>query len=161
MYRLSFVIALSRRSPFSMNKAIPPAAEATAHPQEALVVALNRLVDSVKPERASTLLTALKALVATRSHLTTHFGAEEEEDWTAALREQEPRLGHAIERLVAEHRELAHCLDALIDEAEAARDLNGPLRDKILRWVERVREHEAREVDLLEEAFDEDIGAGD
>jgi hypothetical protein len=34
-------------------------------------------------------------------------------------------------------------------------------REKVLRWIERVRDHEARENELLEEAFEEDLGAGD
>ncbi len=78
-----------------------------------------------------------------------------------AVRKQEPRLEHAIQNLIDEHRELVRSLDTLIEEAEAKNKLEDVFRQKVHRWIERVREHESRENGLLEDAFVEDLGAGD
>ena len=100
-------------------------------------------------------------LVAMRSHITEHFGFEERNGWMDAVRKQEPRLEHAIQQILEEHRHLVQSLDTLIEEADAATKLEDLLRQKVLRWIQRVREHEASENELLEDAFVEDLGAGD
>jgi hypothetical protein len=39
---------------------------------------------------------------------------------------------------------------------------SGPaLRQEVRAWIERVRQHEARENDLVQEAFNRDIGTED
>jgi hypothetical protein len=38
---------------------------------------------------------------------------------------------------------------------------NRLFREKVLRWIQRIHDHEARESDLLEDAFIEDLEAGD
>jgi hypothetical protein len=106
-------------------------------------------------------LNVLNRLMTTHSHITDHFGFEEQSGWTDAVRKQEPRLEHAIQNLVDEHRELVQSLDTLIEEAEAQNKLGDVFYQKVQRWIERVREHETRENELLEDAFVEDLGAGD
>jgi hypothetical protein len=78
-----------------------------------------------------------------------------------AVRKQEPRLEHAVQILIHEHRQLVESLDTLIDEVEARARLDDAVRQKVLRWIKHVREHETRENELLEDAFVEDLGAGD
>lgn len=100
-------------------------------------------------------------LAATHSHITNHFAFEEQNGWMDSVRKQEPRLDHAIQSLRAEHRELVQSLDTLIEDAEVTEDVTELLRDKVLRWIHRVRDHEARENGILEDAFVEDLGVGD
>lgn len=100
-------------------------------------------------------------LVAIRKHVTEHFRLEEQNGYMDVVRTREPRLERAIQQLSAEHRQLLASLETLINEANAAVSLDNTLREKVRDWVERVRQHEARETDLVQEAFTLDLGAED
>jgi hypothetical protein len=95
------------------------------------------------------------------THVTSHFAVEERNGWMDQALKREPRLDHAIRAVHEEHLELVHSLGTLIDEAEAVEELDEAFRDKLRRWIHRVRDHEARENEILEDAFVEDLGAGD
>ena len=86
---------------------------------------------------------------------------EEQNGYMDAMRKREPRLERTIEQLAAEHGQLKQSLDALVREAGAATSLSGTLQNEIREWVERVRQHEIRENDLVQDAFNLDIGAED
>jgi hypothetical protein len=77
------------------------------------------------------------------------------------VRTREPRLERTIQQLAREHRQLAQSLEALIAQARAATDLHDRLQVAVREWVERVRQHEMRENNLVQDAFDLDIGAED
>jgi hypothetical protein len=49
----------------------------------------------------------------------------------------------------------------LVAEARAVTALDEPFRGKVRAWGERVRQHEARENDLVQDAFNWDIAAED
>jgi len=100
-------------------------------------------------------------LAAIHTHITNHFGYEEQSGWANPVLMQQPRLEHAVESLLQEHRELVAGLETLLEEAVGHDILPAGLSEKVLRWIQRVRAHEARENDLLERAFIEDLGAGD
>jgi hypothetical protein len=79
----------------------------------------------------------------------------------AAVKDRAPRLGRAIQQLAEDHRRLARSVDALIGEVESATGLDERIRDKVLGWVRDVRQHESRENDLVQDAFNVDIGTED
>ena len=77
------------------------------------------------------------------------------------VRKREPRLERAVQQLADEHQLLMQSLDALISEFWAATSLDSAFPEKVQAWVERIRDHEARETRLVQDAFDLDIGAED
>jgi hypothetical protein len=93
--------------------------------------------------------------------LTEHFGYEEQKGYMDVVRKREPRLERAIQQLAEEHGQLRQSLDGLIGQAGTATGLNDNLRELIREWIERVRRHEIRENDLVQDAFNLDIGAED
>jgi hypothetical protein len=122
---------------------------------------LQAFEDAVRAPFGLTPLAMGNRLASARKEVTEHFAWEEKSGWTGAVLKQAPRLEHAVRHLVQQHRELAQSLDTLIDEAAAIPHVDETFREKVLRWIERVREHEAQENELLEEAFVADLGAGD
>jgi len=122
---------------------------------------LRKLEDSLHASAGLHPLKLRAQLAVTHTQITDHFGFEEQNGWKDAVLKQEPRLEHAARGLVDEHRQLVRSLDTLIEEVEDAQNLDDVFREKVLRWIQRVRDHEARENDLLEDAFVEDLGAGD
>jgi hypothetical protein len=107
-------------------------------------------------------LAALRArLGTTRTHLAEHFRFEEQDGYMDAVRKQQPRLERAVGELAEEHRKLAQGLDAMILQAATAKSLDDAFRAKVRAWVEQVRGHERREVDLIQAAFNLDIGTKD
>jgi hypothetical protein len=99
-------------------------------------------------------------LDATRVHLARHFRFEEVNGYLEAVRLREPRLERAVAGAAVEHGQLAAELDRLIAAARSGADPQ-PLREQVRGWLGRVREHEARENDLVQEAFGLDLGADD
>ncbi len=100
-------------------------------------------------------------LDATHAHLVEHFRFEEQNGYLDAVRKQEPRLERVIEQLAQEHRQLLQALEALIEAARSPRCLGEPFQAEVREWVERVRQHEVRENDLVQDAFNLDLGAED
>jgi hemerythrin-like domain-containing protein len=105
-------------------------------------------------------LTELRArLGATQTHVTEHFRFEEQNRYMDVVRKREPRLERAIQQLAEEHCQLAQSPVVLIELARAATSLDDSFREAVRRWVECVRQHEARENDVVLDAFNLDIGA--
>jgi hypothetical protein len=104
----------------------------------------------------------LDTLSTTRRHVTDHFEFEEKErGWMEAVRKREPRLEHAVCSLIEEHRELVKSLNTLVEKANAQAKVEEAFRQRVLQWIQRVREHELRENELLQDVFAENLGAGD
>jgi hypothetical protein len=112
---------------------------------------------STRPEGAE--LTA--RLVATRAHIAEHFRYEEQNGYMDGVRKREPRLERTIQQLGDEHKELARSLDALIEQSRATTGPDAGQRAKVRIWVEQVRQHERRENEVVQVAFNQDIGAED
>jgi hypothetical protein len=102
-----------------------------------------------------------KRLAKTRTHVEDHFDFEERNGYLDSVRKREVRLAHSIDRLAHEHASLLDTLDALVAATEAASSLDGGLRDEILKWIGELRQHEVRENELVQDAFNFDIGAED
>jgi hypothetical protein len=100
-------------------------------------------------------------LRVTRAHLAEHFRLEEQDGYMDAVRKRDPRFERTIQQLAQEHGQLERSLATLIAEAEKARSLDQAPQEGIRKWIEDVRAHEIRETDLVQDAFDLDIGTED
>jgi hypothetical protein len=102
-----------------------------------------------------------------RDQLALHFALEEAYGYFDDPADVAPRLSHAAESLRNEHRRLYMDLTRIVDRAE--RLLHSDQLATLALWIgpeflafdEALRDHECRENELIFEAFDTDIGAGD
>ena len=136
-------------------------AEALSQAHGALLADLRELKQAVRPSSEEGLRELRTRLGAAHAHITEHFRFEEQNGYMDAVRKREPRLERTIQQFVEEHGQLRRSLDALIGEATAATSLGDTLREEIREWIERVRQHEIRENDLVQDAFNLDIGGED
>jgi len=127
----------------------------------ALSEALENLEAVVRPESGEGLPELCARLGATLAHVTEHFQLEEQNGYMDAVRKREPRLEREVWHLAREHGELTRSLNALIREACTATNLSDSLRAQVRAWVERIRQHERRETDLVQDAFNLDVSAED
>jgi hypothetical protein len=96
-----------------------------------------------------------------RTHITDHFRFEEDGGYMAPVLKEEPRLAPLIEELLAEHIQMAQVLAALIEEVSRARSALDIPRERVRVWVGQVRHHEARENNLVQEAYYSSGATGD
>ena len=94
-----------------------------------------------------------------RRHLMEHFRFEERDGYMTAVRKREPQRDRDINHLLQEHRQLAHALDTLIEQASPGRE--GVPADQVRAWIGQVRLHETHENALVEEVFNRDLIAAD
>jgi hypothetical protein len=144
-----------------VGKAVTSVAEALGRAHAALLEDLRKLEEVVHAISDARLAELRARLGVTRMHLTEHFRFEEQSGYMDVVRKREPRLERAVQQLADEHGQLRQTLDALIGELGSATHLDEALREKIPAWIKQVREHETRENDLVQDAFDLDIGAED
>jgi hypothetical protein len=100
-------------------------------------------------------------LARVRKYLTEHFRLEEVNGYMDVVRQQQPRFERAIQHLHDEHRELTRSLDALIEGAEPGRTIDDSYRVKVQEFIDRLRRHETKEDELVQDAFTVDIGTKD
>ncbi len=136
-------------------------AEALGQAHGALLAELRELEQAVRPSSGVGLEELRSRLEQVRARIAEHFRFEEQNGYMDAVREREPRLERTIQQLAEEHQELRQSFDALIGEATAATSLDAVLRDEVWQWIDSIRRHEARENDLVQDAFNVDIGAED
>ncbi len=128
----------------------------------ALLADVNRLFAAAGQPSSEEALAELRLqLGATRAHVVEHFRFEEENGYLDAVRDREPRLDHVVLQLADEHRRLLHNLNALIDQAERAMSLRKPLRERVVRWIAQLRNHELHENEVVQDCFNLDVGAED
>jgi len=135
--------------------------EALRRAHVALLEDLRKPEEAVHPAPGKGVAELIARLGTTTTHITEHFRFEEQDGYMDAVREREPRLERAVGQLAAEHGELARGLAALVAQAGEVTRLDEPLRGKVREWVESLRRHEARENDLVQDAFGWDIGGED
>jgi hypothetical protein len=136
-------------------------AEALSQAHVALLADLRELKQAVRPSSGEGLTELRLRLGAAQAHITEHFRFEEVNGYLGEVRKWEPRLDRAIEHLAEEHSQLKQYLETIIGEARVATSLGDPLREAIRECIERVRQHEIRENDLVQDAFNLDISAED
>lgn len=135
--------------------------EGLCRAHESLLEDLRRLELAVGPASGESLTELRRRLAATRTHITKHFRYEEENGYMDVVRKREPRLVRTVEHLAEEHRQLSQGLDEILAEVQQATSLSDAVREKVRLWVRHVGEHELRENDLVQDAFNQDIGAED
>lgn len=102
-----------------------------------------------------------------RDRLAMHFALEEAYGYLDDALQQAPRLSERAAQLRGEHRELYLALWNLAEraEAQAYRELpHGSLGSLVreFHWFDTaLKTHEARENQLIQDALDSDLGAGD
>jgi hypothetical protein len=144
-----------------MKKSPASVAERLAKAHAALLQDLHKLEEAARPESGEG-LTGLTACLGTAlDHITAHFRFEEENGYLDVVRTREPRLERAVQQLAEEHRQLNMSLETLLGEARAATGLGPGLGTKVREWVEQIRRHEAREDQVVQDAFNMDLGAED
>ena len=102
-----------------------------------------------------------------RDQLALHFALEEAYGYFDDPVDVAPRLSHAAETLRSEHRELYMQLTHIVDRGE--RLLHNEQLATLALWIgpgylgfdDALRDHESRENELIYEAYDTDLGAGD
>ena len=102
-----------------------------------------------------------------RDQLALHFALEEAYGYFDDPVEVAPRLSYAAETLRSEHRQLYMQLTQIVERAE--RLLHNEQLATLALWIgpeflgfdAALRDHESRENDLIYEAYDTDLGAGD
>jgi iron-sulfur cluster repair protein YtfE (RIC family) len=136
-------------------------AEGLARAHAGLLKDLQKLEQAVSPAAPEDLAGLQAQLEAGWMHLLDHFRFEEQNGYMSIVRKREPRLERTIDQLAEEHGLLKQTLESLIKQASTATSLSSALRQEVHQWIERVRQHEARENRLVQDAFGLDIGAED
>ncbi|MBI3407811.1 MAG: hemerythrin domain-containing protein [Planctomycetes bacterium] len=131
----------------------------TAHSQ--LLRDLRALEDSVRLAAKSGFDDLHDRLAATYNHVQKHFRLEEENGYLDAVKKIGPHLERSIEGLRREHKKLTEDLAKLIDESGSQTETDDSLRQRMLSWVNEVRQHETKENDLIQDAFNLDLAAED
>ena len=121
---------------------------------------LRRLEDAVRPRSKSGQWEINARLVATLRDVSEHFAYEERYGYMDGVSAREPRLEGAIWKLLCEHGRLRHSLDAIVANTAAATADNRKIRRDVRLWIRRLREHEARETELIEAMFPPDLRGG-
>jgi len=144
-----------------MNKVESQLAAALERAHAALLHDLLELERALRtPEQAS--LPKLRArLEATQAHIAKHFRFEEQDGYMDAIRKREPRLQRVVDDLAAQHGQLSQLLAVLRADADKANELDVSLVERIRAWLAAVRQHEDRENQLVQDAFNLDLGAED
>ncbi len=144
-----------------MGRAENSVAEALRRAHAVLLEDLRRLDEAARPASGEGIVGLRARLETTQAHIAEHFRFEEQNGYMDTVRKREPRLERAIQQLAEEHRQLAQSLAALIEEGWMVASLEARFRDEVRAWVERVRQHEVHEEDLVQDSFNLDLGAGD
>ena len=110
---------------------------------------LKQVQDASDLQRLHPLLTNLQEL------LERHFFAEEDHDGLFdAIESKAPRLCMKVEECRQDHRELQGFLDQLINQAVA-------MQCDTKRFLQQLRDHEAKETELLNDSMYLDLGGSD
>jgi hypothetical protein len=96
-----------------------------------------------------------------RTHLANHFAFEEEGGYMAGVLKEEPRFSAEIQELLTEHTEMAQTLDMILEDVGRGPTIPDFSRQKIRSWISKVRHHETRENDLVQDAYYSSGATGD
>jgi hypothetical protein len=143
-----------------VEKGLSSLAETLRLAHEALSRDLRGLEATARAEPPASRAEMGMRLRRTRAHLTDHFRFEERNGYLDTVLRRDPNRERAVERLHDDHRRLAEELEGLLQEA-AEEGPGGPLPAKVLAWVGSVRDHEARENALVQDAFNVEPAAED
>src|SRR5262245_56105396 len=122
---------------------------------------VRQLQEAVASESAEGLDGLRACLRKVQAHLLSHFAFKEQGGYMALVVKEEPRVAPLTRKMLEEHGQLAEEVDALIQEAGAARTIGDVLRDRVLGWIRHVRQHEAWEKNLVQEVYYSTGATGD
>ncbi len=120
-----------------------------------LVVTENR---EARDRSLGTLLTALTIEVRE------HMEFEEHDGYLAPVQQRVPEKAATIEQLRGEHDVLQSQLARILADATVRPGVyafSEEISPQVLQWIDRMRNHERRENQLVQDAFNRDISAGD
>ena len=136
-------------------------AESLSAAHQSLFRDLTNLDNLIRPGSNVGLLELPNRLGRTYTHLCEHFRLEEKNGCTDNLAEDQPRFHALVAQLGEEHRELRQALDLIRADAVVASSVDNALLPNVRAWIVRVRQHEARENELVQNAADFDVGTPD
>lgn len=106
----------------------------------------------------------IEALGEMQTQLTQHFATEEDGGYMAEVLKVAPRFGEHAKKLQRQHEEflgtLAH-LRRRVQEFHPDKDRWTNIEEQFDRLLENLKVHEQQENDMLQEAYEEDVGAAD
>ena len=114
--------------------------------------------------RADSLQPVVRLLQQLNEHAVKHFAHEEEGGYFQEAIAAAPRLANRAEQLEQQHPALAAALAGLLAQAEEGDGSEQCWQALTYRFedlAQRLRQHEANENKLVQEAFNTDIGAED
>lgn len=103
-------------------------------------------------------------IASLRKHLTTHFREEEEDGFFDEIVEQAPRLSGQAGQLCEEHislREAVEELDRVAATKTGSASWWEEVTERFHRLSKKLMHHEHKENELLQDAYENDIGAKD
>ncbi len=126
----------------------------------ALVDALNSRFDAEK-EASRNLVSLINSLAA---HLEMHFELEEENEYFGYVLKQAPHLSERVHQLLGQHEMLKNEVGELVEMARQAfaedRDAT-MLALRFRKFRKHLLDHERSEIELMQEAYTQDLGGGD
>ena len=124
----------------------------------------HRCIRPIAPGQCKTLIDRLSEL---RDNLALHFALEEAYGYFEDPVHVAPQLSSRVEALRAEHKTLYCEFCRLLEHAERMFYSNQPaelalwIGPHFLRFETSLRGHESREIDVIYEAYDSDLGGSD
>jgi hypothetical protein len=100
-------------------------------------------------------------LAQTRADLAAHFRFEEQNGYLDTVLQRAPNRDQVVQHLLDEHRVLMESVSALIEAAAAGHAADTVFRQKVLAWIDSLRDHETRENLLVQDAFNLEVVAED
>jgi hypothetical protein len=101
----------------------------------------------------------LHLLQGVAEELQAHFNLEERDGYMASVLKHAPQFTHRAQELLGEHGHLKTSLVALIQEASSK--LPDDFWARVSEWLAQVRQHESRENQVVQEAFNRDTAGED
>ena len=144
-----------------MNTTNSSLAESLTEAHRALFHDLTGLERLICPGPNVALTELRNRLGRTYTHLCEHFRLEEKNGYLDNLAEDQPRFHALVEQLGEEHRALRQALDLIHADTIVASSVDDALLQRIREWIGRVRQHEARENELVQDAADSDVDTQD
>ncbi len=127
-----------------------------------LIGRIDELID--RPLDETTLHFVACLLDDLAHHCRHHMALEERDGYLPAVEERLPNRKGAIRKLLCEHStlqaelgEIRSAVTRLPDEPRA----RSAFVERLRRWITTMRDHEAREDQLVQESFNQDLGGGD
>jgi len=124
-----------------------------------LVQRVTEIVE--QPPTDVDLLVLLSTLEDLAAHCGKHMALEEQDGYLSNVVQRMPNSSHTVEAVLAEHDTLRNELADVIKALRAGSDAIDEIVARVRHWTVAMENHETRENQLVQEAFDSDLGGGD